>query len=386
MFQQGSVESLLKRALLFVNELAKPFVGREEEAFVIALAIFTGEHVVLIGEPGTAKSAIARRAANLINARFFKYLLTKFTEPDELFGPIDINALREGKYVRITKDKLPEAEIAFIDEIFNANSAILNMFLTIMNERIVYDGYSEIKAPLWTMIAATNTVPDEPELQALYDRFLFKHFVKPVGEDKWAQLLDACWRIEMNLYEEIQPVMSIEDVKEINKLLFTVDLGNVKEKLLKLYAVLEDHGLHVTDRRKGKILKAIAASALVNQRFKAIEEDLMVLKATAPNNRDEYDQIYSILLDEIKSVESRIKELIEIRNNVLELRNIVVNMGRVDENFTRLIDYLRSLEVVKEKVKKIADETTNDAVRAKALEVLNELNETRDIIKRKLGI
>lgn len=180
----SATNTLLAKAKKFVEELAKPFVGREEEAYVIALAIITGEHAVLIGEPGTAKSALARRAAELINAKFFKYLLTKFTEPDELFGPLDISALKQGKYVRITKNKLPEAEIAFIDEIFNANSAILNMFLTIMNERILYDGYNEIRVPLWTMIAATNSVPEEPELQALYDRFLFKHFVKPISEDK----------------------------------------------------------------------------------------------------------------------------------------------------------------------------------------------------------
>ena len=156
------INDLLGKAGEFVEKLAEPFVGREEEARVIALGIITGEHVVLIGEPGTCKSALARRAADLINAKFFKYLLTKFTEPDELFGPLDINALKQGRYVRITRNKLPEAEIAFIDEIFNANSAILNMFLTIMNERILYDGYSEIKVPLWTMIAASNTVPDEP--------------------------------------------------------------------------------------------------------------------------------------------------------------------------------------------------------------------------------
>ncbi|MEM0282636.1 MAG: AAA family ATPase, partial [Desulfurococcaceae archaeon] len=165
----------------FKSELEKPFIGRGEEALVITLALMTSEHVVLIGEPGTAKSALARRAADLLRARFFKYLLTKYTEPDELFGSLDILAFKVGKYVRVTKNKLPEAEIAFLDEIFNASSAILNTLLTLLNERVIYDGYNEISVPLWTLISASNTVPEEQEYQALYDRFLFRQFVKPVS-------------------------------------------------------------------------------------------------------------------------------------------------------------------------------------------------------------
>ena len=378
-----AVSNLLSRANKFVEELAKPFVGREEEARVIALAIITGEHVVLIGEPGTAKSALARRAAELINARFFKYLLTKFTEPDELFGPLDINALKQGKYVRITRNKLPEAEIAFIDEIFNANSAILNMFLTIMNERILYDGYNEIRVPLWTMIAASNNVPDEPELQALYDRFLYKHFVKPVGEDKWADLLEACWRIEAGFYEKAEPVLSMDDIRHLNKLVFEVNLEGIKEKLLKLYAVFEDQGIHLTDRRKGKALKAIAASALINQRLVAKEEDLFVLKHIAPRDSDEMEQTYAILLDEIKATEKHLRELAEIEANIREAK---AHIAKVNDFDPRLVDYLRSFETVRERVRRIAEETSDDVVRQRALDVLSEISEVIEMIKRKFMI
>ncbi len=379
----SGVNELLSQAHRFVEELAKPFIGREEEAQAIALAIVTGEHIVLIGEPGTAKSALARRAAELINARFFKYLLTKFTEPDELFGPLDINALRQGKYVRITRNKLPEAEIAFIDEIFNANSAILNMFLTIMNERILYDGYNEIKVPLWTMIAATNQVPDEPELQALYDRFLFRHFVKPVGEDKWMELLDAVWRIEAGYYEHAEPVLTMDHIRALNKLLFEVDLSRVKEKLVKLYAILEDHGIHVTDRRKGKALKAIAASALLNERMVATEEDLLVLKTVAPRDRDEAEQVYAILMDEIKASERYLRELTEIEANIREAKQYIMSITEFEP---RLVDYLRSFEAVRDKVRRIAEETSDEAIRRRAFDVLAEIGDIITLIRRKLGI
>ena len=331
----------------------------------------------------TAKSALARRAADLINARFFKYLLTKFTEPDELFGPLDIRALKEGKYIRITKNKLPEAEIAFIDEIFNANSAILNMFLTIMNERILYDGYNEIKVPLWTMIAATNRIPDEPELQALYDRFLFRHFIKPISEDKWMELLDASWKIEAGLYDRPEPILNMDHIRALNKLLFEVDLSKIKEKLVKLYAIFEDQGIHITDRRKGKALKVIAANALLNERMVATEEDLLVLKVVIPKDRDQAEQVIGILMDEIKAAERHLRELAEIEANIREARQYILCITGFEP---RLVDYLRSFETVRDRVRRIADETTDEVVRRKAIDVLNDISDVIALIRRKLGI
>lgn len=377
------ISDLLHLAHRFVEELSKPFIGRDEEAKAIALSIISGEHIVLVGEPGTAKSAMARRAAELINARFFKYLLTKFTEPDELFGPLDINALKKGVYVRITRNKLPEAEIAFIDEIFNANSAILNMFLTIMNERILYDGYNEIKVPLWTMIAASNRIPDEPELQALYDRFLYRHFIKPVSEDKWMALLDAIWNIEAGLYMKAEPILSIDHIRHLNKLLFEVDLSKIKEKLVKLYAILEDHGIHITDRRKGKALKAIAASALLDERMIATEDDLLVLRIVAPRDREEFEQVTAILMDEIKASEKYLRELTEIEANIREAKQYIMGITEFEP---RLVDYLRSFESVRDKVRRIAEETGDEIVRRKALDVLAEIGDVITLIRRKLGI
>lgn len=379
----SSVQQFLEKARLFVKELSKPFVGREEEALVLGLAILTGEHAILIGEPGTAKSALARRAAELINARFFKYLLTRFTEPDELFGPIDINALKQGKYVRIASNKLPEAEIAFIDEIFNANSAILNTLLTLMNERVIYDGYSEIKVPLWALISASNSVPDEPELQALYDRFLFRHFVKPVEEDKWSSLLDAAWEIEVKGYSAAKPILTMDEIRELNKFVLSVDVKSIKDKALKLFAIFEDQGIHLTDRRKGKSLKALAAMAVLNGRMMVVEEDLMALKYVVARDREEYDKIYGILLEEVKASEKFLKELSEIENNVREVFRYISKLSDLDP---RLVDYLRSFESVRERVKRLSEETGDQQVREKAARVLEEVDELIEVIKRKLSL
>lgn len=379
----SSIKALLNAAQEFVKELSKPFVGREEEAKTIAAAIVSGEHAVLIGEPGTAKSALARRAADLINARFFKYLLTKFTEPDELFGPLDIVALREGKYVRVTRNKLPEAEIAFIDEIFNASSAILNTLLSIMNERVIYDGYNEIKVPLWTLISTSNNVPEEPELQALYDRFLYRHFVKPVSEDKWIQLLNAVWRMEIEPLQPPKPILTMSEVRELNKLIFSVDLSKVKERLVKVFAVLEDHGIHVTDRRKGKSLKAIAVNSILDGRLEAVEQDMMILSSVIPRDRDELEQVNIVLVDELKTPEKYLMELTEIENNLRDAKEFIMSMSGFEP---RLIDYLRTFEALRERVRAIADSTSNDIVRKKAIDVLNDASEVIALLRRRIGL
>lgn len=373
-----SPEELMKLASQFLTELESPFVGRHEEALVITLALLTGEHVVLIGEPGTAKSAIARRSADLLDVKFFKYLLTKFTEPSELFGPLDIRALRQGSYRRITTGKLPEAEIAFLDEIFNANSAVLNSILSIMQERVLYDGYTEIKVPLWTLVGASNRVPEEPELEALYDRFLFRQNVRPLDEEAWESLIDAAWKLEMGNVEKPPKVMSMEDLRMLNSLLFKVDLTSIKSKLLRLFMIMNEKELHISDRRKGKIMKAVAAHALLNGRLQATESDLVVLKYTVPRDVDDFDKVNTILIEELKTKERVLRELEEIAANVRASERSVAQLEAFDP---RLLDIYKNLKVAKGKIQSLVQDVEDEEIRRKAEEV-NELieNLTQEIM------
>ena len=374
---------ILRRVGQLYRELHAPFVGREEEARAIVLALLAREHAVLIGEPGTAKSAMVRRLAELLSARFFKYLLTKYTEPSELFGPLDLKALREGKYVRITHGKLPEAEIVFLDEVFNANSAILNALLSIMQERVWYDGYTEIRVPLWTLVGATNRVPEEPELEAVYDRFLVRQYARPVPETKWGDLLEAGWRIEAGKLPPTKPVMSLDELAEAHKLLFDVDLSPIKPKLLKLYAILEERGLHLTDRRKTKTLKIVAANALLEGRMRAEERDLIVLRYIAPRDISDFDKVNVILSEELRMPERFIKELNEIRANVREAGQLVDSIRSYDP---RLVDLYRSLKIAKSRIVSIMRESDDPKVQALARETLNDIDSVLEKISLKLGM
>lgn len=379
-------ENYLKLIPQMLSELSKPFVGREEESKVILLALLTKEHAVLIGEPGTAKSALIRRAANLLSMKCFTYLLTKYTEPAELFGPLDINALKEGRYVRITLRKLPEAEIVFLDEIFKANSAILNTLLTIMNERLFYDGYTEIRVMLWSLFGASNEVPQDPELEALYDRFLLRHYVKPLPEDMWRDLLKYSWDIERYGYPQPEITLDRATLENVSRLVHMVNFETIKSKLLKIFSMLESKNLHITDRRKGKALKVIAAHAILNNRLTADEEDLMALKFVVPHDIDDFERVYIILSEELKTSYRYLRELEEIATSIKEVNNYIVSFPNINSRFIeyRLLEIYRDLESTRDRVLSMMRETNDEKIHKKGTEVVENINGVLEKIKRKM--
>src|SRR5580698_9139724 len=178
-----------------VEPLKRRFVGRDEVVDLIALAVTAGEHLFLHGPPGTAKSALIRQFATAVRASYFEYLLTRFSEPNEVFGPIDLVRLREGTVATVTTGMLPEGEFIFLDELFNANSAILNNLLTVLNERVYRRGAEAHRLPLMSAFAASNSLPEDDALNALFDRFLLRCKVDSLPGEKLPALLTAGWAI-----------------------------------------------------------------------------------------------------------------------------------------------------------------------------------------------
>jgi len=169
-----------------LREISAEFIGREEEARVAILALITRNHAVFIGDPGTAKSALLRKLTERVKGgKFYYYLLSKYTIPDELIGPVDPIAYKAGKFKRMVEKRLPEANVAFIDEVFKGSSETLNTLLNIMNERLFVDIDGTVHhVPLLSMFAASNELPQGDELAAFYDRILLKHFVNQIPSEK----------------------------------------------------------------------------------------------------------------------------------------------------------------------------------------------------------
>src|SRR6266705_4580825 len=174
--------------------LGRFFVAKQPLIDLMTVAAVAQEPLLLVGPPGTAKSDLVikfKAALKIPDGEYFEYLLTRFTEPSEVFGPIDIAQLRAGRYLRRDHGKLPTARLVFLDEIFKANSAILNSLLTVINERKFYQDGQPVPVKLKVLFAATNEIPEHAELGALKDRFCLKAACRSVQDKYFIELIDA---------------------------------------------------------------------------------------------------------------------------------------------------------------------------------------------------
>ncbi|MHA1266985.1 MAG: AAA family ATPase [Candidatus Helarchaeota archaeon] len=372
-----------------LSEFDNKIVEREDENRMILLGLLAKEHILILGPPGTAKSLQARTVCSLIEGgTYFDYLLTRFTTPDEIFGPISVQKLEEDIYTRKTESFLPKAHIAFLDEIFKASSAILNTLLTIINERKFHNGNQIEEVPLISLIGASNEKPaedDEESLEALYDRFSIRLVVDNV------QNVDNFRKIVVENCGD-RPIESKISVEEIGKINTAAKLVSVPESILEILLLiknrLKEENIVISDRRWRKIIWILRIAAATNERDKVDESDILLLKYLLIDDEKQL-QLITTILKEALTEGSRGAS--EIENHLDDIVEETFDLIVQDNNYNQEIKR-KQIQMIKQyepfELKAISDSLKDDLAEInKSLEALNNRrNKLEDTTKENIWV
>src|SRR6185295_10292098 len=353
------------------EELRQSFLERVDLIDGAISALLSSHHVLIIGPPGTAKSMLADELCRRIEgANYFQWLLTRFTTPEEIFGAVSLKALEQDDYRRVTSQKLPEAHIAFLDEIFKANSSILNSILTLINERLFHNGKEIVKVPLLTLFGASNELPEEEELTALYDRFLLRFVVGYISEDfRFLRMLESQAAPE-------RTILSLADLNEIQQQTSQVTIPtHVYRSIADIRRELNKKNIQASDRRYHQCLRLLKAYAFLEGESEVYEKHLFFLEHVLWRDPAEHEPVRSTIRELLLGYEEEITELLyesrEIRESALQsgrsseeraralielhtkLKNILVKVDQIMEKAQRLGRPLERVHTVRHEIEQL---------------------------------
>ena len=297
------------------EELGNGLYEREEAIKVVLLAALAGHNTFLLGEPGIAKSLLAQRLQYLLSndetnnkskgferekkALYFEYLMNQFSEPDQLFGPLDLQKLKQGEYHTKTEGFLPSAHIGFLDDIWKANPAIQNTLLSLLNEKKFHNGNQIQEVPLLFFICASNELPaqdtaENQSLQALWDRITVRLKLYPLQDsDNFSTLLHAP---KASTKCQVSQPLNITVLKELRSQSQALPLGPVAEDAIlrmrqKLRDLPKEQKIFVSDRRWQQIAQLIRCAALVNNHEQPDIVDCSVMLHSLWNSEENCETI-----------------------------------------------------------------------------------------------
>lgn len=351
------------------RSLSQSFCDKDEVIRLMLLSALAGEHLLILGPPGTAKSALVSQFAQQISARYFEYLLTRFSEPGEILGPLDVQAFRDGVYRRRGERLLPTAEVVFLDEIFKANSAILNSLLSLLNERRLYIGAERIEVPLLALFAASNELPEDDSLEALLDRFVLRVSSQNVQSYHFHRLLTLGLAQEARGPTAPEPLLTADELRLLQRSLR--ERLHCPESLLSTYRDLvfqiRGEGIALSDRRAVRLLKLAAASAFLDGRDEPDVGDLFVLRH-AWNRPEQADTLESILRPVVDATRERRAgglaigaRLEELLGELMRIRELLQRGAELSD--IQLFSQLRALSSLRASLSSLPGEAALQALR-----------------------
>jgi MoxR-like ATPase len=257
-------DQLFTKLQKFRSSLNTSFLEREDVVDGLLASVITKQNAFLFGLPGTGKSELVRAVSNgFSGSKFFGYLLSPTTDPSELFGPVAVSKLLKDEYTRDTEGYLPNSNIAFLDELFRGSSAVLNSLLTILNERTFNNGKQVITTPIQSIVAATNSFPQEEALQAFCDRFLFRPTINGLQKPASRRLLDQ-WALGLTKRPVVKSELTYEDLSTLNNDANDIAISDeFLDRFSQVFDLLSSRGITISDRRRVQILKFMRGWALV---------------------------------------------------------------------------------------------------------------------------
>lgn len=315
-------EKTRQQVVNVITKVSRDLAEREDVLKLAFLCAMAGESIFMLGPPGIAKSLVSRKIADIFReSNTFEVLMNRYSTPDEIFGPIDIISLKEGKYVRKTEGYLPSAEIGFLDEIWKASSSIQNALLMIINEKIFINDGKPVRVPLALLIAASNELPERNKgLEALWDRFIIRVDMKPIqAEDKLLKLIDNPVNIldQQELTEDDK--FNLSYLQQVAKNTYHVEIPkNVKKFISLLRKKINEFNnkvretnqnpndfdlIYVSDRKWKKIGSLLRTSAYLNGRMYVDVTDCFILENVIWNNTTQIPGIQKMINDTAASIE-----------------------------------------------------------------------------------
>lgn len=351
-----SAQAKMQQISVEMNQL---FVERDELIKLMMLAITTGTNLLMLGPPGTAKSAITYELCGRIeNAKYFQWMLNKTSDPSEILGPFSVKEMENDKFMRITTGKLPEAHIAFMDEVFKSNAPTLNALLTIMNEHMFYNDGKAVDVPLISMFGASNEPPEDESLDAMYDRFIFRMNVQYIHDaankkrmhsnyvDNRAGLLGLAGKTTITLDELLVLQQASKSVK-VSK--------DIINKFIRLISDLDRQAIHVSDRRQNECFKIMQGSAVLRGSNVVGLDDFRSLIYVLWEKEEHIPIIESTILKMVNPYDDRFKEL---KENFNQVKTDIESITDSSQKSKKAIESKGVIEKIVGKTNKLINEAT----------------------------